>query len=100
MVYKKAPEKSKSIEEIVGKPAENGPDGEVSPQIRDPAAAGKVQKAAPTLIVREPVVREPVREMNDLSAQTQEVSGILDIQHEGHGFLRPKFIPSSSDVYI
>ncbi|OGH37470.1 MAG: transcription termination factor Rho [Candidatus Levybacteria bacterium RIFCSPLOWO2_01_FULL_38_21] len=34
------------------------------------------------------------------TTQTQEVSGILDIQHEGHGFLRPKFIPSARDVYI
>lgn len=35
-----------------------------------------------------------------LSPNTQEVSGILDVQLEGHGFLRPKFIPSSKDVYI
>lgn len=32
--------------------------------------------------------------------ETQPVSGILDIQPEGHGFLRPKFIPSSRDIYI
>ncbi len=31
---------------------------------------------------------------------TQEVNGILDIMSEGHGFLRPKFRPSESDVYI
>ncbi len=31
---------------------------------------------------------------------TEEVNGFLDIQPEGHGFLRPKFIPSSRDVYI
>jgi transcription termination factor Rho len=31
---------------------------------------------------------------------TVEVSGVLDIQPEGHGFLRPKFIPSQRDVYI
>lgn len=31
---------------------------------------------------------------------TEEVSGFLDIQPEGHGFLRPKFIPSSKDIYI
>ena len=100
MVYKKAPAKSKSIEEIVGNPA---PNGEVSSQMRDPAAAEKLQEeapAAPTPIIRQSVVREHTREMDDLSAQTQEVSGILDIQHEGHGFLRPKFIPSSRDVYI
>ncbi len=28
------------------------------------------------------------------------VSGILDIQHEGHGFLRPKFRASDRDIYI
>ncbi len=31
---------------------------------------------------------------------TEEVSGILEIMPEGHGFLRPKYIPSDSDVYI
>lgn len=31
---------------------------------------------------------------------TQKVQGILDIAHEGHGFLRPKFRPSDQDVYI
>ena len=90
MVYKKAPAKSKSIEEIVGNPA---PNGEVSSQMRDPAAAGKLQEdapAAPTPIIRQSVVREHIREMDDLSAQTQEVSGILDIQHEGHGFFAAK----------
>lgn len=31
---------------------------------------------------------------------TEEVKGYLDIQPEGHGFLRPKFTPSARDVYI
>lgn len=31
---------------------------------------------------------------------TEVVAGILDIQPEGHGFLRPKFIPSGRDIYI
>ncbi len=31
---------------------------------------------------------------------TEEVKGFLDIQPEGHGFLRPKFIPSARDIYI
>lgn len=31
---------------------------------------------------------------------TEEVSGILDIMPEGHGFLRPKYTPSNRDVYI
>lgn len=34
------------------------------------------------------------------SVPTEEVTGFLDLQPEGHGFLRPKFIPSSRDVYI
>ncbi len=36
----------------------------------------------------------------DAQGPTQTVSGILDIQMEGHGFLRPKFIPSDLDIYI
>ncbi|KKS97743.1 MAG: transcription termination factor Rho, transcription termination factor Rho [Candidatus Gottesmanbacteria bacterium GW2011_GWA2_43_14] len=31
---------------------------------------------------------------------TQNVSGYLDIMMEGHGFLRPKFVPSDKDIYI
>ena len=31
---------------------------------------------------------------------TLAVKGFLDIQPEGHGFLRPKFIPSHRDIYI
>ena len=31
---------------------------------------------------------------------TEKVTGILDIQNEGHGFLRPKFRPSDKDIYI
>ncbi|OGG03170.1 transcription termination factor Rho [Candidatus Gottesmanbacteria bacterium RBG_16_37_8] len=31
---------------------------------------------------------------------TQKVSGYLDIMPEGHGFLRPKFIPGDRDIYI
>lgn len=34
------------------------------------------------------------------STPTEVVLGMLDIQPEGHGFLRPKFIPSNRDVYI
>ena len=36
----------------------------------------------------------------DASGPTQSVTGVLDIQMEGHGFLRPKFIPSDLDIYI
>lgn len=36
----------------------------------------------------------------DSGITTIEVSGLLDIMLEGHGFLRPKFIASDSDIYI
>lgn len=37
---------------------------------------------------------------NGRDVPTEEVSGVLDIMNEGHGFLRPKYIPSEKDVYI
>ena len=36
----------------------------------------------------------------DRDVPTEEVSGILESMSEGHGFLRPKYIPSDKDVYI
>ena len=40
------------------------------------------------------------RDYPDRDVPTEEVKGILDIMPEGHGFLRPKYIPSDQDVYI
>jgi transcription termination factor Rho len=44
------------------------------------------------------------RDSYDRGSESEEntvpVSGILDIQHEGHGFLRPKFRASDRDIYI
>jgi transcription termination factor Rho len=40
------------------------------------------------------------RSYPDRDVPTEKVSGVLDIMPEGHGFLRPKFIPSDRDVYI
>lgn len=40
------------------------------------------------------------REYQDRDVPTEEVKGYLDIMSEGHGFLRPKYIPSDMDVYI
>lgn len=34
------------------------------------------------------------------STPTKAVIGFLDIMPEGHGFLRPKFIPGDGDIYI
>ncbi len=40
------------------------------------------------------------RGYSDRDVPTEEVTGVLDIMSEGHGFLRPKYIPSDRDVYI
>jgi len=36
----------------------------------------------------------------DPNTPTEPVAGILDVMPEGHGFLRPRFIPSPRDIYI
>lgn len=38
--------------------------------------------------------------MQDANVPTQTVRGYLEIMAEGHGFLRPKFMPSERDIYI
>ncbi len=40
------------------------------------------------------------RSQSERDVPTEEVSGVLDVMPEGHGFLRPKYIPSDRDVYI
>lgn len=107
--------KKKTIEDIVGEPT-------VAPveEKKEPSSA----KAPDDKEVKEPEaqaparvhVEEPVEEQaqeyappqpqyqpqsyHRMDEMTQEVSGILDIQPEGHGFLRPRFTPSMNDVYI
>ncbi len=44
--------------------------------------------------------REFVSHIQDVDVPTLTVKGFLDLIPEGHGFLRPKFIPSDRDIYI
>ena len=46
-----------------------------------------------------PVMMEE-RVIPDANLPTEYVEGYLDITPDGHGYLRPKMIPSSKDVYI
>ncbi len=76
-----------SVEEIIGKPSEG--------QVQTSAGVSKHDTG------ERPVVHVEQRDYYEPPVvPTQEVSGILDIQPEGHGFLRPKFIPSQRDIYI
>jgi transcription termination factor Rho len=112
MPYKKTTSqkdlKTKSVEEIIGKPSvakvvESKPSVVAAPIINPVAAS--VAPVQPVVPVSNPVptpVQYPVNNYGYRPEPTVtiEVSGILDIQPEGHGFLRPKFIPSQRDVYI
>lgn len=89
MPYKKV---SSSVAEIVGAPST------ISKQ-------NELDQKETTIKQQIPALRD-VQPLNGSQSSmlqqgpTESVSGILDIQPEGHGFLRPKFIPSSRDVYI
>lgn len=72
--------KAPSVEDIVGKPVNHG---------NGPTAT--LIQSAPTVMQLGP---------SPMQGPTEQVKGYLDIQPEGHGFLRPKFIPSSRDIYI
>lgn len=57
-----------------------------------PQAQGQAQQSYPQ--------RQNFYTRNVETGPTEAVSGILDVQPEGHGFLRPRFIPSPRDIYI
>jgi len=65
-----------SLEEIVGEPGEKP----VSQGVFDGLVDNRV--------------------IPDAGVPTQYMEGILDTSPEGHGYLRPKFIPTDKDVYI
>lgn len=43
---------------------------------------------------------QPARDYATRDVPTEQVKGVLEIMPDGHGFLRPKYIPSDIDVYI
>lgn len=86
MVIKK---KDLGVEELI-QPQEEVKNEEVKTEERTDSNEGSVTH-----------VRNDSRDRFDFpEVQTQEVKGYLDIQPEGHGFLRPKFTPSQRDIYI
>lgn len=133
MVNTKNTNQSVSVDELVGKPAEQAP--EQTTVSEESSVEEKVAPAAPS---EEPQTRPQRihiggdrhhdgggdnrgryrdrndrgdrggrynnnggnRYDNDQNTPTEEVKGFLDAQPEGHGFLRPKFVQSSRDIYI
>jgi transcription termination factor Rho len=109
-VKKKAtPVEKTSIEDIVGKPTEKQEETPVvEPVAKEPEVVAEpvqpvqsTQSATPVHFEPRPVaVREYQNQYEPQPVPTQVVKGFLDIQPEGHGFLRPRFIPSQRDIYI
>lgn len=94
---------SSTVSDLVGKAVEPA-----SPEPTDQPVAEPVSTPEPVQEVPQ-AVNPPVSSVVHSNyspypaprvEQTYEVSGYLDIQPEGHGFLRPKFIPSARDIYI
>jgi transcription termination factor Rho len=100
---KVTPVEKTSIEDIVGKPTEETPIEEKKEKV---SVVPVVEPVKVEPIVQPVQVAQPVDVSRDNgryeqpSVPTHEVHGILDIQPEGHGFLRPRFIPSQRDIYI
>jgi len=89
---------AQSVEEIIGSPKKDA-EPVVTKPIVQPAAAVNTPMSSPVQFQPQ---HQPINNFSyrPEPAVTVEVCGILDIQPEGHGFLRPKFIPSQRDVYI
>ncbi|KKT81108.1 transcription termination factor Rho [Candidatus Daviesbacteria bacterium RIFOXYD1_FULL_41_10] len=73
-------------DEFVGKPIQNNPESQNIRESENPEFRNNY--------------RNNGYSERDRDVPTEEVSGILDIMPEGHGFLRPKYTPSDRDVYI
>lgn len=123
MPYKKTTtsikeEKASSVEEIVGKPEAVKIEEQVQETknaeatLQEPVVNSQEQTsfvrprfsrdnnrfARPTLSSGRPASPRPA--VFNETGPTEEVKGYLDIQPEGHGFLRPRFVPSGRDIYI
>jgi transcription termination factor Rho len=93
-IKKKTHSETPTVEDIVGAPTEETKVVEEPKKEEAPApVVVPVQAAKPVEAPREVHYEQP-------AIPTHEVHGILDIQPEGHGFLRPRFIPSQRDIYI
>jgi transcription termination factor Rho len=102
---KVTPVEESSVEDIVGQPTEMQEETPVVSDVKEvEAPVNEAPTAAPAqaaYIEPRPVApREYQNQYEPQPVLTQMVKGFLDIQPEGHGFLRPRFIPSQRDIYI
>lgn len=92
------PKSGPTVEELVGKPQEpisgNGQEASV---VKGQGQKSSAQKPSTT---DQTGILTPTFSLKTDGTDTLTVSGILDIMPEGHGFLRPKFVPGEKDIYI
>lgn len=93
MPYRKS--SNPTTNDLIGGPAEGIPVTQAprhAAQARDivPDAQSREARTTPSVDIQNGVMATP----------TEIVSGVLEVQPEGHGFLRPKFVPSYKDIYI
>ncbi len=50
--------------------------------------------------LEKPVVRDDVRVESKPEVRVEPIVGVLEIMPDGHGFVRPKFVPSVRDAFI
>jgi len=102
----KAPAGGLSADEIIGKPEKVEESVVKEPSFVKTSEGEGEEEVVGKVSQPQEAPREsnshPAREQYPYQNQTPTVpvSGILDTQPEGHGFLRPKFTPSQRDVYI
>lgn len=91
-----------TIEDVIGQPDQQNKTDE---QVPAPTQSAGSVPFIPGVISSSPVASPmnglPVNHIDRLgNTPTKTVSGFLDIMMEGHGFLRPKFVPGDRDIYI
>ena len=87
------------VEEIIGSPSPT-PSASHSTLRDEPSGSDSKSSGQVPLVQRIESPAVPTASNAVPTVPTEEVSGILDIQPEGHGFLRPRFLPSLRDIYI
>jgi len=59
-----------------------------------------LEENVPSNLPAKPPLEVDGRVIPDAAVPTQYLEGVLEIAPDGHGFLRPNFIPSKEDIYI
>lgn len=95
MPYTKRTPRSATVTDLIGKQEQMPPEGGEASQV-PPVRQAHGEQVSQGETLHQPSFSRGTFEMQP----TEQVSGILDVQPEGHGFLRPKFTPSSRDIYI